>query len=57
MIAEARGAGARVTRAPAPTFYGGYAGMFLDPDGHPWEIACNPGLPLTEDGRISLPSG
>jgi hypothetical protein len=56
VIQESRAAGARVTRAPAPTFYGGYAGIFLDPDGHPWEIACNPGLPLGDDGRIRLPS-
>lgn len=55
VIQEARAAGARITREPAPTFYGGYAGVFVDPDGHPWEIACNPGLPLGDDGRIGLP--
>lgn len=54
VIATARGAGAHVTREAAPTFYGGYAGVFVDPDGHPWEIACNPGLPLADDGTIGL---
>ena len=39
-----------MTRAPAPTFYGGYAGVFLDPDGHAWEIAFNPGFTLDDDG-------
>jgi catechol 2,3-dioxygenase-like lactoylglutathione lyase family enzyme len=54
VIAEARDAGARITREPAATFYGGYAGVFVDPDGHPWEIACNPSLPLDAEGRIGL---
>ncbi|CAN5416192.1 hypothetical protein BH23ACT3_BH23ACT3_20460 [soil metagenome] len=41
--------------APAPTFYGGYAGCFADPDGHVWEIAHNPGFPLAPDGTITIP--
>ncbi len=57
VIAEAGRAGARITRPPAETFYGGYAGVFLDPDGHAWEIACNPGFTLHDDGAISLPPG
>jgi uncharacterized protein len=55
VIEQARGAGARITREPAPTAWGGYAGVFVDPDGHPWEVAHNPGFPLTEDGSIRLP--
>jgi catechol 2,3-dioxygenase-like lactoylglutathione lyase family enzyme len=55
VIEQARAAGARVSREPAATFYGGYAGVFLDPDGHPWEIAHNPGFPLGDDGTIRLP--
>jgi uncharacterized protein len=54
VIAEAREAGATIGREPAETFYGGYAGVFLDPDGHPWEVAHNPGFPLDEDGSVSL---
>jgi uncharacterized protein len=38
----ARNAGATVIKEPADTFYGGYAGYFLDPDGHVWEVAWNP---------------
>jgi len=56
VIGEARAAGARISREPAETFYGGYAGVFLDPDGHPWEIAHNPGFELTDSGAIRLPS-
>ena len=53
----------REPTAPAPrcrkpaqkTFWGGYAGYFTDPDGHLWEVAHNPGFPLTDDGRLTLP--
>ena len=57
VLEEARAAGATISREPGPTFYGGYAGVFLDPDGHPWEVAHNEGFPLAEDGSISLPEG
>lgn len=55
VIAAAGRAGATVTREPAETFYGGYAGAFRDPDGHAWEIAHNPGFALTADGSLVLP--
>ncbi|GAA3068394.1 hypothetical protein GCM10020254_10170 [Streptomyces goshikiensis] len=44
-----------MTRPPATTFYGGYAGYFTDLDGHVWEIAHNPGFTLAEDGSLILP--
>jgi len=53
-IEDARAAGARIGREPAETFWGGYSGVFVDPDGHPWEIAHNPHWTLTEDGGIRL---
>jgi catechol 2,3-dioxygenase-like lactoylglutathione lyase family enzyme len=56
IVAVAAQAGATVTRPPARTFYGGYAGVFTDPDGHAWEIACNPGFPLAEDGSLTIPA-
>ncbi len=34
---EARAAGATIGREPAETFWGGYSGVFVDPDGHPWD--------------------
>lgn len=55
VIVAASSAGARVTKEPAETFYGGYAGAFRDPDGHAWEIAYNPGFPLDVDGTLTLP--
>lgn len=55
VIAEARAAGARIDRAGAPTFWGGYSGVFIDPDGHPWEVAHNPRWTLRPDGSVRLP--
>ncbi|MEX2278500.1 MAG: VOC family protein [Acidimicrobiia bacterium] len=54
VIDEARAAGATIVREGAETFWGGYSGAFLDPDGHPWEIAHNPFWTVTEDGRTLL---
>jgi uncharacterized protein len=53
-IAEARAAGATIGREPATTFWGGYSGVFIDPDSHPWEVAHNPHWRITEDGGIRL---
>lgn len=55
VVQAAAGVGAEITREPEATFYGGYAGCFRDPDGHVWEIACNPGFPLDDDGNLTIP--
>jgi catechol 2,3-dioxygenase-like lactoylglutathione lyase family enzyme len=55
IAAEARAAGARIGREPAETFWGGYSSVFIDPDGHPWEIAHNPRWTITESGGVRLP--
>jgi predicted lactoylglutathione lyase len=55
VIEEARAAGARIAREPAATFWGGYAGVFADLDGHPWEVAHNPHWTLAADGSVVLP--
>lgn len=54
VIEQARAAGATISREPGETFWGGYSGVFLDPDGYPWEIAHNPGWTLGEDGSVRL---
>jgi predicted lactoylglutathione lyase len=54
IIEQARAAGATIGREPAETFYGGYAGVFHDPDGHAWEIAHNPFWTVRDDGSVSL---
>ena len=55
IIEEAEAAGAKIARRPAMTFWGGYTGVFVDPDGHPWEKAHNPDWKLHDDGTITLP--
>ena len=54
VLAEARAAGGTVLREGAATFWGGYSGVFADPDGHPWEIAHNPHWTIRDDGAVSL---
>jgi catechol 2,3-dioxygenase-like lactoylglutathione lyase family enzyme len=54
VIDEARAAGATIARTGAETFWGGYSGVFVDPDGHPWEVAHNPHWTLNDDGSIEL---
>jgi uncharacterized protein len=55
VIEEARKAGATIGREPAETFWGGYSAVFIDPDGHPWEVAHNPRWTIAEDGATILP--
>jgi predicted lactoylglutathione lyase len=54
VIEECRRAGATVGREPAETFWGGYSGIFIDPDGHPWEVAHNPHWTVHDDGSTTL---
>ena len=54
VLAEAEAAGATIPRAGAETFWGGYSGVFLDPEGHAWEVAHNPHWTIGEDGSVSL---
>jgi len=54
VLAEADAAGGAVLRPGAPTFWGGYSGVFADPDGHPWEVAHNPHWTLADDGAVRL---
>jgi catechol 2,3-dioxygenase-like lactoylglutathione lyase family enzyme len=56
IVDAAEAAGGEVTVRPRETFYGGYAGFFRDPDGHPWEVAHNPGFTLGPDGGLTLPN-
>ena len=56
VLAEAEAAGATVPRHGAETFWGGYSGVFVDPDGHAWEVAHNPRWTIREDGGVELPA-
>jgi catechol 2,3-dioxygenase-like lactoylglutathione lyase family enzyme len=54
VLAEAEAAGATIGRPGAETFWGGYSGIFIDPDGHPWEVAHNPSWTIADDGSVRL---
>ena len=54
VMATAEQAGATIARPAGTTFWGGYSGVFVDPDGHPWEVAHNPGWTIRDDGSIEL---
>ncbi|TME46056.1 MAG: VOC family protein [Chloroflexi bacterium] len=56
VLAEAKAAGGTIPRAGGKTFWGGYTGIFIDPDGHPWEVAHNPFWTIKGDGSIRLPN-
>ncbi|QDU37370.1 Glyoxalase-like domain protein [Maioricimonas rarisocia] len=55
VLAEAQNAGARILKPARDVFWGGYSGYFADRDGHPWEVAWNPGMTITESGQAMLP--
>ena len=54
VLAEAEAAGGTVPRKGAETFWGGYSGIFIDPEGHPWEVAHNPHWTIADDGSVHL---
>jgi uncharacterized protein len=54
VLAQAQAAGATIGRPGAKTFWGGYSGLFIDPEGHPWEVAHNPNWTLHEDSSVTL---
>jgi uncharacterized protein len=55
IVDHALACGATLVKKPEKVFWGGYSGYFADPDGHLWEVAYNPYMPLSPKGRIQLP--
>lgn len=53
--AAALAAGGTGLKEPVEMSWGGYHCYFADPDGHPWEVAHNPGWPIGVDGLPILP--
>ena len=54
-FAHAVSCGATPAKKPQKVFWGGYSGYYADPDGHLWEVAHNPFVPLDEQGYMTLP--
>lgn len=57
VLGEAIRVGAKLLKPGQKTFWGGYSGYFADPDGHVWEVAYNPFMPLDSNGHVTLPTG
>jgi catechol 2,3-dioxygenase-like lactoylglutathione lyase family enzyme len=57
VLEQARAAGGTVARGGAATFWGGYSGVFHDPDGNAWEVAHNPSWAVRDDGTVTLAAG
>ena len=55
IMAHAKAAGATIVKKAVKVFWGGYSGYFADPEGHLWEVAFNPFMPIDADGHIQLP--
>lgn len=55
VLSEAVDAGATLIHPARDAHWGGYFGHFADPDGFLWEVAWNPGFPMTDDGVLTLP--
>ncbi len=55
VLAEAQAAGGRMVKPAQDVFWGGHSGYFADPDGHLWEVAWNPHLPILADGSVRFP--
>ena len=53
--AHALACGATAVKKPEKVFWGGYSGYFADLDGHLWELAHNPFMPLSADRHMTLP--
>ena len=54
LIDQAVAAGGSQLRPASEPPWGGLRGYFADPDGHPWEVACNPGITIEPDGSVSF---
>jgi hypothetical protein len=54
-LKAAEGAGGKILKPAQRAFWGGYSGYFADPDGHPWEVAHNPGFTFDERGALVVP--
>lgn len=48
----ARAAGARIIKEPQDVYWGGYTGLFADPEGVIWEIAYNPYSEFDDRGAL-----
>jgi hypothetical protein len=56
VLAHAADCGAAVTVPAHDTDYGGYGGVFADPDGYRWEVVVAPNIAVGPDRRVHMPA-
>ena len=54
VLAQAEQAGGKIVKPAQDVSWGGHSGYFTDPDGHHWEVAWNPVMPLDENGFMTF---
>jgi uncharacterized glyoxalase superfamily protein PhnB len=54
LLAKASSLGAKIQKPAQDVFWGGHSGYFIDLDGHFWEVAWNPFMPVKSDGRLKI---
>lgn len=54
ILGQAEQAGGVILAPAQQMAWGGTAGYFADPDGHAWEVAYNPGMPLDAEQRVRI---
>ena len=52
IITSLEAKGVTIVKRPQEVFWGGYSSYIADPDGHLWEIAHNPFLPIDKEGNV-----
>jgi uncharacterized protein len=55
IMTHAKASGGTIKKKAEKVFWGGYSGYFADPEGHLWEVAFNPFMPIDADGHVQLP--
>ena len=53
VLAQAAAAGGTILRNASPAPWGGYSGVFADPEGHAWEVAHG-AFTITDEGDTVL---
>ena len=56
VLSQAVAAGGTILRQAVPAPWGGYSGVFADPEGHAWEVAHG-AFTITDDGDTVMSQG
>lgn len=54
ILQRAAASGGRIVKPAHDTFWGGYSGYFVDPDGYHWEVAWGPMFSFDDRGELQF---